>query len=778
MKIKLCFFSIMIISQLIAQTIDLKNKIEKNYTGGNIELSKTSLFYDITTIEESRIDSFFIYNTGSGELRIDSIYSITEYFKVSQFKGIINSLDSIKIIVTFLPAFQGAHEGTIMILSDDNDEPTSFVDITGIYKNKIQRISTSDSILSFNTITGTSDTLSLFLNNIGDSLLTIEDISSGNPRFISIIQNNKISPGEYSTLEVIFSPITNGKIITVLSIHSNDPIAPYLNIQLIGESFRKFYVPDDFPTIKDAIDNMINGDSLIVGPGIYQEQINITNKNIKIVSNYQFSGNPIDIDNTVIRGDGSRSNLVVKDAKDSTCSFSGFTIINGGGDEGGGLHIDNSVLKLSDLKILKNSAMQGGGIYSINSNIKIYNIVIDSNQAYEGGGIYCQYSNLKLNNVILSENGIIYNISDAGGGIFVSYGSSINMENCLITGNETSSLGGGIYSDGAILNIKKCSFIKNKVSESGGAIRLSFDSKAYIKNSIFEFNESEYEGGAIFNMDSYLSLENSIISNNKSKFFSGGIGGSESGLELVNVTICKNQANVKGGGLDFSASINLVLINSIIYYNNPSQVDIVETFGSKFNVAYSLIPGGFNGILHEYDEDINWLNGNIDANPNFVNYMSDDFSLKDNSPCIGAGISSIEIDSIHYDAPEYDYYNNIRPSPAGSNPDIGAIENILGVSTALEDQFNSRPVVFALNQNFPNPFNPVTQIKLSIDQPAKTSLIIYNTLGEKVTVLLNEFKAAGEYQIKFDASKLASGIYFYYLQAGSKSSVRKMILIK
>ena len=46
MKIKLCFFSIMIISQLIAQTIDLKNKIEKNYTGGNIELSKTSLFYE------------------------------------------------------------------------------------------------------------------------------------------------------------------------------------------------------------------------------------------------------------------------------------------------------------------------------------------------------------------------------------------------------------------------------------------------------------------------------------------------------------------------------------------------------------------------------------------------------------------------------------------------------------------------------------------------------------------------------------------------------------
>lgn len=85
---------------------------------------------------------------------------------------------------------------------------------------------------------------------------------------------------------------------------------------------------------------------------------------------------------------------------------------------------------------------------------------------------------------------------------------------------------------------------------------------------------------------------------------------------------------------------------------------------------------------------------------------------------------------------------------------------------------------FQLDQNYPNPFNPVTNITYSIKNPAKTSLTVYNILGEEVKSLVNEYKNPGKYIVSFDASDLASGIYFYKLQSGSLVQSRKMIVIK
>ncbi|NIR95587.1 MAG: T9SS type A sorting domain-containing protein, partial [Gammaproteobacteria bacterium] len=65
-----------------------------------------------------------------------------------------------------------------------------------------------------------------------------------------------------------------------------------------------------------------------------------------------------------------------------------------------------------------------------------------------------------------------------------------------------------------------------------------------------------------------------------------------------------------------------------------------------------------------------------------------------------------------------------------------------------------------LAQNFPNPFNPTTNIKYSIPEAGKISLIVFNILGEEVVTLANEFKAAGNYEVNFDATELPSGIYF------------------
>ena len=85
---------------------------------------------------------------------------------------------------------------------------------------------------------------------------------------------------------------------------------------------------------------------------------------------------------------------------------------------------------------------------------------------------------------------------------------------------------------------------------------------------------------------------------------------------------------------------------------------------------------------------------------------------------------------------------------------------------------------FALMQNYPNPFNPITQIKYSIPGSSFVTLKIYDLPGNEIETLVNEEKPTGSYTVKFDGSKLSSGVYFYRLQAGEYSSTKKLILMK
>ena len=88
------------------------------------------------------------------------------------------------------------------------------------------------------------------------------------------------------------------------------------------------------------------------------------------------------------------------------------------------------------------------------------------------------------------------------------------------------------------------------------------------------------------------------------------------------------------------------------------------------------------------------------------------------------------------------------------------------------------PIEFSLEQNYPNPFNPVTIIKYSIPKESDVSLVVFNTLGEEVAVLVNESKRIGNYEVEFNAATLTSGVYFYQIQTGSFIQVRKMVLLK
>ena len=88
------------------------------------------------------------------------------------------------------------------------------------------------------------------------------------------------------------------------------------------------------------------------------------------------------------------------------------------------------------------------------------------------------------------------------------------------------------------------------------------------------------------------------------------------------------------------------------------------------------------------------------------------------------------------------------------------------------------PMEFTLAQNYPNPFNPTTTIEYSIPESGTVKLVVYNSLGEEVATLVNDFKEAGNYKINFDAADLSSGIYYYRLASNSFNEIKKMILLK
>lgn len=101
-----------------------------------------------------------------------------------------------------------------------------------------------------------------------------------------------------------------------------------------------------------------------------------------------------------------------------------------------------------------------------------------------------------------------------------------------------------------------------------------------------------------------------------------------------------------------------------------------------------------------------------------------------------------------------------------------------GNNQDVNSKDNQIPKEYALEQNYPNPFNPTTNIKYSVSADSHVKLKIYDILGKEITTLVNEQKAPGYYTVQFDASKLASGIYFYRMEAGQFVQSKKLLLVK
>ena len=103
---------------------------------------------------------------------------------------------------------------------------------------------------------------------------------------------------------------------------------------------------------------------------------------------------------------------------------------------------------------------------------------------------------------------------------------------------------------------------------------------------------------------------------------------------------------------------------------------------------------------------------------------------------------------------------------------------IMVIITSVVTLGDEIPETFALEQNYPNPFNPTTTITYDVAEPSDVRLLVHDLLGKAVAVLVDERHAAGRYEVAFEASGLASGVYLYTLRAGSFTQTKRLVLLK
>jgi hypothetical protein len=337
--------------------------------------------------------------------------------------------------------------------------------------------------------------------------------------------------------------------------------------------------------------------------------------------------------------------------------------------------------------------------------------------------------------------------ADAQGGAFAIGHNSTIRDNVItrnrIQGLSAAGIGAGFEIWNGIVKIERNRIIDNRASHEGGGLYAIAVPIAGVAPT--------------------MEMVNNILAGNIAGTSGGGLFVSVIGANVVmiNNTLVSNIGAHGGAGVIVQTGAIIRALNTILWDSSASEV--VTATGGSFVASYCDVAGGFTGT------------GNINADPGFFSSHGDSLCwFHGSSSCANAGVMSATVGGVVLTAPSEDRYGHFRP--IGAAPDIGAFED--GPWSGVENIEGIMPTAYVLHQNYPNPFNPVSTVGFSIAELRLVTLKVYDILGREVAVLVNERKAPGSYEVKFDGSNLASGVYLYRLTAGQYVECRKMVLMK
>jgi len=215
----------------------------------------------------------------------------------------------------------------------------------------------------------------------------------------------------------------------------------------------------------------------------------------------------------------------------------------------------------------------------------------------------------------------------------------------------------------------------------------------------------------------------------------------------------------------------------------------VKDFVGICNQCHSEVTSSFDQKMARQDYD---GNGKIESFITEVNGLLAKLKAKLPQDATGAVIGAAKDSTKIYNRPDlvqgiWNYNLIIEDRSNGiHNPayTIALLQaSLAAISTSVEKTDANIPGSFALGQNYPNPFNPTTRISFSLPQRSNVRLEVYDMLGKQVATLLNESREAGNWNADWNGldrngKHVSSGVYFYRLEAGSFSSVKKMVMLK
>lgn len=260
-------------------------------------------------------------------------------------------------------------------------------------------------------------------------------------------------------------------------------------------------IPNDYSTIQGGINAAQSGDTILVSPGTYAENIDYGGKDLVIGSLLLTTGDTSYISQTIIDGMQNGSVVTFENSESSAAVLTGFTITNGSGvfitnqSFGGGIYVDGASPSLSYLYVQGNSMTtgRGGGIYAFNSDLVMNKLTIKGNSAWNGGGVFLGNDfngNLNANPKPTLKNSIVSGNSGTirAGGIYCSY-ALVRLQRIEVTGN-TSDNGGGLYLGNCKALMSHQTIANNTASTNGGVIYLD-GAEAVIANSILRDNSPQ-----------------------------------------------------------------------------------------------------------------------------------------------------------------------------------------------------------------------------------------------------------------------------------------------
>ncbi len=351
-------------------------------------------------------------------------------------------------------------------------------------------------------------------------------------------------------------------------------------------------------------------------------------------------------------------------------------------------------------------------------------------------GIHCTESDPTVRNCIIEHCVGSYD----GGGLWFQFCEPL-VENNIIRFNRTPISGGGIF------------------------IRLGYGyAPRFVGNQIYGNVGGNAGGICAIEGEGAIIERNLIYDNHVDPPHTEGWGAVT--IRADNCRILNNTIVTNDGGVTIVYSQNVDVRNNIIMNNLAGGLIRNDYCGAPVNLVHE-----YNDVWNNNGKDYVLLEpgiGEISADPMLASviepgavYSIPDFLLQSGSPCIDAGDP-----------------NSIYNDPDGSRADMGALSAAPTVVSKPDGGLK-----FALDQNYPNPCNPSTVIKFSLPAPARTSLVVYNMLGQEVRQLVDGDLSAGSHRIEWNGrddrgESVATGVYFYRLTAGGDERTNKMLMIK